>query len=154
MLLLPADTVACLAPFAPLFSRPVWRHVQVLLVGAILAPGRRMVSSALRAVDLGSLPQFQRYHRVLNRAVWSSLGASRILLGLLVAAFASAGRSSSALTKRSNGAVGPRSLRPESIATRCAPVTDTSSRYAGCVGSRYTCLCPSPGQARSGRCRS
>src|SRR5258707_151862 len=66
MLLLPADIVAFLAPFAPLFSRPVWRHVQVLLVGAILAPGRRMVSSALRAVGLADLPKFQRYHRVLN----------------------------------------------------------------------------------------
>jgi hypothetical protein len=60
MLLLPADIVACLAPFGPLFSRPVWRHVQVLLVGAILAPGRRMVSSALRAVGLSDLPHFQR----------------------------------------------------------------------------------------------
>src|SRR5215467_8900195 len=91
MLLLPADMVAFLAPFAPLFSRPVWRHVQVLLAGAILAPGRRMVSSALRAVGLGRLSQFQRYHRVLNRAVWSSLGASRILLGLLVATLAPSG---------------------------------------------------------------
>jgi hypothetical protein len=52
MLLLPADIVAFLAPFAPLFSRPIWRHVQVLLVGAILAPGQRMVSTALRAVGL------------------------------------------------------------------------------------------------------
>ncbi len=31
MLLLPADILAFLAPIAPLFSRPVWRHVQVLL---------------------------------------------------------------------------------------------------------------------------
>jgi hypothetical protein len=88
MLLLPADIVALLSPFAPLFSRPVWRHVQVLLVGAILAPGRRMVSSALRAVGLSHLPKFQTYHRVLNRAVWSSRRTSRILLGLLVATFA------------------------------------------------------------------
>ena len=91
MLLLPADIVALLTPFAPLFSRPVWRHVQVLLVGAILAPGRRMVSTALRAVGLSHLPTFQTYHRVLNRAVWSSLGASRMLLGLLVATFAPTG---------------------------------------------------------------
>lgn len=91
MLILPTDIVALLAPFAPLFSRPVWRHVQVLLVGAILAPGRRMVSTALRAVGLETLPQFQRYHRVLNRAAWSSLAASRILLGLLVATFAPTG---------------------------------------------------------------
>jgi hypothetical protein len=34
---------------------------------------------------------FQNYHRVLNRAIWSSLAASRILLGLLVTAFASQG---------------------------------------------------------------
>lgn len=34
---------------------------------------------------------FQTYHRVLNRAVWSSLAASRILLSLLVDAFAPEG---------------------------------------------------------------
>jgi len=87
-LILPADMVALLAPFAPLFSRPVWRHAQVLLVGAILVPGRRMVSAILRVMGLGRLATLQTYHRVLNRAVWSSLGASRILLGLLVSTFA------------------------------------------------------------------
>src|SRR5215472_5020872 len=91
MLLLPANIVALLAPFAPLFSRPVWRHAQVLVVGAILTPGRRMVSSALRAVGLSQLSSFRTYHRVLSRAVWSSRRASRILLGLLVAAFAPSG---------------------------------------------------------------
>ncbi len=80
MLLLPADILALLAHFAPLFSRRTWRHVPVLVVGAILAPGQRMVSSALRAVGLAQVSTFQTYHRVLNRAVWSSLKASRILL--------------------------------------------------------------------------
>ncbi len=92
MLLLPDAIVAFLAPFAPLFSRPVWRHVQVLLVGAILAPGRSMVSSALHAVGPSHLPTFQAYHRVLNRAVWPNLGASRILLRMLAAKFATEGR--------------------------------------------------------------
>jgi hypothetical protein len=91
MLLLPADIIALLRHFAPLFSRRVWRHVPVLVVGAILAPGQRMVSSALRAVGLSHLPTFQTYHRVLNRAVWSSLGASRILFGLVGATFAAEG---------------------------------------------------------------
>ena len=91
MLLLPADIIALLTPFAPLFSRRTWRHVPVLVVGALLAPGRRMVSSVVRVVGLAHLPTFQTYHRVLNRAVWSSLDASRILLHLLVAAFASNG---------------------------------------------------------------
>jgi hypothetical protein len=91
MLLLPADIIALLTPFAPVFSRRVWRHVPVLVVGAILAPGRRMSSSALRTVGLAHLPTFQTYHRVLNRAVWSSLNASRILLHLLVSVFAPVG---------------------------------------------------------------
>lgn len=88
MLTLPEDMVALLAPFAPRFSRRVWRYVPVLVVGAVLAPGRRMVSTVLRAVGLGHVRHFQNYHRVLSRAVWSSLGASRILLGLLGATFA------------------------------------------------------------------
>jgi hypothetical protein len=91
MALLPSDILALLNHFAPLFSRRTWRHVPILVVGVLLAPGRRMVSSALRAVGLAHLPTFQTYHRVLNRAVWSSLGASRILFGLLVTTFAPAG---------------------------------------------------------------
>jgi len=88
MPLLPSDILARLAPFAPLFSRRTWRHIPVLVVGAILAPGRRMVSSALRAVGLAHVSTFQTYHRVLNRAVWSSLKAGRILLYLLIGTFA------------------------------------------------------------------
>src|SRR5260221_6292620 len=91
MLTLPDDMVALLASFAPLFWRRVWRYVPVLVVGALLAPSRRMVSTVLRTVGLGASRHFQNYHRVLSRAVWSSLGASRILLGLLVTTFAAEG---------------------------------------------------------------
>jgi DDE superfamily endonuclease len=88
VLTLPDEIMAHLAPFAPLFTRRTWRHVPLLVAGAILAPGARMVSSLLRVLGLDHLASFQAYHRVLNRAVWSSLGASRIVLGLLVATFA------------------------------------------------------------------
>jgi hypothetical protein len=95
MLTLPADMVALLAPFAPRFSRRVWRSVPGWVAGALLAPGRRMgrrmVSTVLRTVGLGQTRRFQNFHRVLSRAVWSSLGASRILLGGLVTTFAPAG---------------------------------------------------------------
>jgi hypothetical protein len=84
---LPKSMIQVLAPFAPLFSKSVFEHVQLLLVGAILAPGKRTVASALRAVSLEDERRFCRYHRVLNRAVWSSREASRVLLGLLVEAF-------------------------------------------------------------------
>ena len=68
---LPTAMIQVLAPFVPLFSKRVWRHAQVLLAGAILAPGRRTVAAALRAMGLAQSKQFHRYHRVLNRAVWS-----------------------------------------------------------------------------------
>jgi len=76
-----------LAPFAPSFSRRVWRHALVLVAGALLAPGRRTVAAALRAVGLAQARRFERYHRVLSRARWSGLAVGRVLLGLLVAAF-------------------------------------------------------------------
>ena len=83
--------IRALAPFAPLFSKSVFQHVKVLVTGAILAPGHRTVSSALRAMGLDQHKRFHRYHRVLSRASWSSLEVSRILLGLLVEAFVSEG---------------------------------------------------------------
>jgi DDE superfamily endonuclease len=84
---LPTMMIRFLAPFAPLFSKCVWQNAQVLLMGAILAPGQRTVSSALRAMGLDQLKRFHRYHRVLSRAEWSNREASRILLGLLIEAF-------------------------------------------------------------------
>jgi hypothetical protein len=56
----------------------------VLVVGAILAPGKRTVSSCLRVMGLAWEYHFTNYHRVLNRAQWSALQAGKILLGLIV----------------------------------------------------------------------
>jgi hypothetical protein len=44
--------IRVLAPFAPLFSQRVWQHAQLLLVEMILAPSKRTLASALRAVGL------------------------------------------------------------------------------------------------------
>jgi hypothetical protein len=44
--------IGVLAPFAPLFSERVFEHAQVLIAGTILTPGKRTVSSALRAMAL------------------------------------------------------------------------------------------------------
>src|SRR5215217_1001845 len=84
---LPPRMVQALVPFAPLFSKRVFRHARVLLIGAILAPGARTVSSALRAMGLDQEKSFHRYHRVLSRSSWSSLEVSRVLLRLLVETF-------------------------------------------------------------------
>jgi hypothetical protein len=85
---LPTKYSTILNIFAPLFSKRIWERVQTLLAGAILSPAERTVTAALRAVGLSQEKHFQNYHRVLNRAVWSSLGLSHILLTILVNTFA------------------------------------------------------------------
>ena len=85
MLSLPVAFSSVIGVFAPVFSRPVWPHVKVLLTGAVLAPGSRTVTAILRIMGLSAAADFQAYHRVLTRAVWSPLTASRLLLRLLVA---------------------------------------------------------------------
>jgi hypothetical protein len=60
-------------------------------MGAILSPGKRTVTQALRVCGLSQERHFQNYHRVLNRARWSGLAASRLLLSLLVSTFAPTG---------------------------------------------------------------
>ena len=88
---LPVEIVSIILPFAALFSKPVWSHAQILLVGAILATGKRTITSVLAVMGLSEEEHFQNYHRVLNRAVWSGLEASRVLLMILVTMFAPSG---------------------------------------------------------------
>src|SRR5829696_6029394 len=91
MLTLPAELMTLIVAFAPLFSKPVFEHAKLLLVGSILAIGKRTVTACLRVCGKAEEPHFQNYHRVLNRARWSLLAAARILLGLLVSTFAPQG---------------------------------------------------------------
>lgn len=80
-----------LRAFESAFSARVWARAQVLVAGAVLAPGKRTVTSALRVMGLSQERWFQNFHRVLNRATWSSWALSGILLRLLVAAFVAEG---------------------------------------------------------------
>ncbi|MAF08928.1 hypothetical protein CMK11_03540 [Candidatus Poribacteria bacterium] len=91
MVRFPTEMAPTINAFSCLFSRRVFQHAQVLLMGTILAPGQRMVTSALRVLGLDQESSFQNYHRVLNRAKWSGLAAAGILLRLLVCAFAPMG---------------------------------------------------------------
>jgi hypothetical protein len=88
---LPPEMIVLLAPFAQLFSERVWQHAQILVVGALLAPGKRTVSNCLRVMGLALERHFTTYHRVLNRAQWSALQAGKILLGLIVLVLVPAG---------------------------------------------------------------
>src|SRR5215203_3075637 len=89
---LPPRFAAVILAFAPVFLQErTWRHAELLLTGAILAPGKRTVTSLLRIAGLGRERRFANYHRVLNRVAWSPRAASRILLGLLLDAFVPSG---------------------------------------------------------------
>ncbi len=88
---LPAELLPLIVEFQPLFSKSVWKNAQTLLVGAILALGKRTVTACLHVMGQSADPHFQNYHRVLNRARWSAMTASRVLLRLLVATFAPTG---------------------------------------------------------------
>ena len=92
LLTLPPEFIRVIAVFAPMCSKSVWQHVNVLIMGAILAPGQRTVTAVLRVMGYHAAPHFQTYHRLLNRAVWSPLTTSRLLLRLLGAVFVPAGR--------------------------------------------------------------
>jgi hypothetical protein len=84
---LPDAIIHILRHFELVFSERVWEWANVLLIGAILAPGKRTVTAALRVMGLSNAAQFQNYHRVLNRDRWSSYARRRILLRLLLRTF-------------------------------------------------------------------
>jgi hypothetical protein len=74
-------------PFIWCFPGATWDHVLVLISGALLSPGRRTVTAALRVMDLDQSASFAVYHRVLSTARWSARRVAHRLLRLLVAAF-------------------------------------------------------------------
>jgi hypothetical protein len=88
---LPPEFAAFMIAFQPLFSKRVFEHATILLIGAILAPGARTVSNCLRMTGLDLDPHYQNYHRVLNRAQWSPRRASQRLLTMLIERFVPAG---------------------------------------------------------------
>jgi len=88
---LPDEYSTLFAQLRPFFSKRVWKLALVLVIGAILAPGKRTVTAILRIMGLSQERHFQNYHRVLNRAVWSNLALSLVLLRLLLNTFLSLG---------------------------------------------------------------
>jgi hypothetical protein len=133
---LPTGFAQLTLAFAPLFSKRVFHSVQVLLFGAILAIGKRTVTSVLRVMGLDQQAHFQTYHRALSRAAWSPLAASRILLRLLVRAFAPQGPLIFGLDDTVERRWVPELPPVASIVIRSGLHAATSSRsaaYAGCA---------------------
>jgi hypothetical protein len=145
---LPTTMIQVLAPFAPLFSERVFQHVQLLVAGTMLAPGKRTVASALRAVGLQEERRFCRYHRVLSRAAWSSREASRILLELLVEAFAPDGPLvlgvDETLERRRGKKIAAKGIYRDPVRSSHSHLVKTSALRWVCL----TLLAPVPGTSR------
>lgn len=133
----PSGLTKVIVGFSDLFSKRVWPLVQVLLTGAILAVGPRTVTAVLRVMGLSQEKKFQKYHRVLNRVKWSTLAASRRLLGLLVDAFAPDGPLVMALDdtieRRRGAKIAAKGIYRD-------PVRSSHSHFVKASGLRWLCL--------------
>ena len=154
MLRLPSRFAAVILCFAPLFRERSWRHAEVLLIGAILVPGQRTVTSILRITGLCRERRFVNYHRVLNRAAWSGRAAARVLLGLLLDAFAPRGPVilglDDTIERRRGKRIGAKGIYRD-------PVRSSHGHFVKASGLRWLglmLLVPVPWAGRSGRCRS
>jgi hypothetical protein len=148
MLILPYSIVMVLGAFAPMFSKRVFEHTKLLVVGAILAPGKRTVTAVLRVMGKSDERHFQNYHRVLSRARWPALCGGAILLRLLVRAFVPTGPvvigiDETIERRRGEQIVGKGIYRD--------PVRSSQAHFVKASGLRWVCLmllAPVPWAAR------
>lgn len=68
------EILSVLAIFQSAFTSPTWDKAQVLIIGTLLARGRRTVTAALRQMGRGQEQDFSLYHQVLNRDSIESCG--------------------------------------------------------------------------------
>jgi hypothetical protein len=153
MLTVPEQYGTLIAAFVPVFTKRLWWRVQVLVIGSILAPGQRTVASVLRIMGLDGDVHFQNYHRVLNRAVWSSLAVSQMLLGLLINTFAAAGPIvmglDDTIERRRGAKISAKGIYRD-------PVRSSHSHFVKASGLHWLALmllAPFPGPSACGLCR-
>ena len=133
---LPKRIIQVLRHFEGVFSERVWEWAKVLVIGAILAPGERTVAAILRVMGQQNEKQFQNYHRVLNRAKWSSREVSRRVAAACWFPFLwPEMRPSWSGSMKRLSAVGAARLPHEgSIVIPCVRARSSLSKRVGCVG--------------------
>jgi hypothetical protein len=152
------DALALLRPWMgeliAVFSPRTRDQVLTLIAGALLTPGRRTVTAALRVMGLGQAPTFTTYHRVLNRNTWSSRDLARRLLVRLVHTLMPAGPLviglDDTLERRRGAKIKAKGIYRD-------PVRSSHSHFVKASGLRWLCLmllAPGPWRAASGRCLS
>lgn len=148
MLILPRPLVRVIGAFAPMFSKRVFEHAKLLVVGAILAPGQRTVTSVLRVMGKSGDRRFQNYHRVLSRARWPALRGGGILLRWLLRAFVATGPVvigiDETIERRRGAQIAAKGIYRD-------PVRSSHAHFVKASGVRWVCLmllAPIPWTAR------
>lgn len=128
-----------LQAWRPCFTASSWEHVLVLVMGGLLATGKRTVTSCLRVTGRADDANFATYHQILNRARWSSRAVARRLLGIVVERLVPDGPVAIGMDDTIERRWGVGSPHGVYTATRPAPVTAISSKPADCAGSASWC---------------
>jgi hypothetical protein len=133
----PDEFLTIIIAYSGLFSKPVFAHARLLLAGAILAPGKRTVTSVRRVVGLSQETRFHKYHRVLSLARWCALQGGRILLSQLLSCFLAEGPVvvgiDETLERRWGGKIKKRGIYRDSVRS-------SHSNFVKCSGLRWICL--------------
>jgi hypothetical protein len=151
--LTPQVLAVWLSAFRDCFTAPAWNHVLVLVAGAVLAPGKRTVSQALRVMGLAAKPGFARYHEVLSRARWDGRAVAHKLLAQVLDAFLPAGEVvigiDDTIERRWGAKIKARGIYRD-------PVRSSQGHFVKASGLRWLSLMVmvSPGSAGAGRYHS
>jgi hypothetical protein len=68
----------------PCFTALSWERVLVIVMGAVLAPGKRTITACLRMTGRADAGNFASYHQLLNRVRWRSAAMTRRMLDLII----------------------------------------------------------------------
>lgn len=141
---MPDPIMTVLNVFAPEFDNRTWKKVQELVVGAIVAPGKRTVTAALRVLGKANEKNFAKYHHVLNRAKWSNRALSERMLRLLVNVFCGSAPVvmgiDEHIERRRGNKIAAQGIYRD-------PVRSSKSHFVKTSGLRWMCmmlLCPIP----------
>jgi hypothetical protein len=135
---LPLEGSNIILQFRSLFSKKVFQHAITLLIGSLLAIGKRTVCAVLRFMGLQDEKRFHKYHRVLSLVKWSLLKAAKTLLLLLVNRFCDPDQPivlgiDETIERRRGDHIKAKGIYRD-------PVRSSKSHFVKCSGLRWVCL--------------
>ena len=80
---LQTEYITMLGAFARLFSKRIWEHAKILLIGAILSPAERTVTAALRVMGLSGEKAFSELSSGSQSCSLVESGSQSYLVGII-----------------------------------------------------------------------